>query len=164
VSPLSLAAKNGYSGICKELLDRVYVPKIRRILSGITGKLSDYLKKRIRQLLKKKNKPIFQAASEGSKKRPRCLIRIGAEVNATGEDGEPPLYLAAQENRAREYIRTLYTMLWTVVYMGIEVCVQGKKIDEWEVIEKTPLQGRDEKFDIVELLLLLKRTSERRCK
>ena len=55
-------------------------------------------------------------------------------------------------------------MLWTVVYMGIDYVVQGKKIDEWEVMEKTPLQGMDEKSDIVELLLLLKRTSERRCK
>jgi len=35
---------------------------------------------------------------------------------------------------------------------------------EWEVMEKTPLQGMDEKYDIVELLLLLKRTSERGCK
>jgi len=45
--------------------------------------------------------------------------------------GEPPVYLAAQENHAREYIRTLCTMLWTVVYMGIDYVVDGKKIDEW---------------------------------
>jgi ankyrin repeat protein len=105
----------------------VYVPKIRRILTRITEKLSNYLKKRIRQLLKKKNKHLFQAVSEGSKKRLRCLIRIGADVNATGEDGEPPLYLAAQENHAREYIRTLCTMLWTVVYTGIDYVAQGNK-------------------------------------
>jgi hypothetical protein len=41
---------------------------------------------------------------------------------------------------------------------------KAKKIDEWEVMEKTSLQGMDEKSDIVELLLLLKRTSERGCK
>jgi len=45
--------------------------------------------------------------------------------------------------------------------MGIEVCGTGKKIDEWEVMEKTPLQGMDEKYDIVELLLLLERTSRK---
>jgi hypothetical protein len=41
---------------------------------------------------------------------------------------------------------------------------KAKEIYEWEVMEKTPLQGMDEKSDIVELLLLLKRTSERGCK
>ena len=52
-------------------------------------------------------------------------------------------------------------MLWTVVYMGIDYVVDGKKIDEWEVMEKTPLKGMDEKCDMAELLLLLKGTSER---
>jgi hypothetical protein len=68
------------------------------------------------------------------------------------------LYVATQENHEREYIRTLCMMLWTVVYMGIDYEVQGKKIDEWEVMEK---KGMDEKCDMMELLLLLKGTSER---
>jgi hypothetical protein len=125
----------------------------------ITEEWSNYLKKRIRQLLKKKP---FSGDERGKqKKRLTCLIRMGADVNAIGEDGEPPLYLAAQENHAHEYAMTLYTMLWTVVYIGIDYVIQGKKIDEWEVMEKTPLQGMDEISDIVELLLLLKRKSER---
>jgi hypothetical protein len=70
------------------------------------------------------------------------------------------LYVAAQENHEREYIRKLCTMLWTVVYMGIDYVVRGKKIDEWEVMEKTPLKGMDEKCDMVELLLLLKGTKQ----
>jgi hypothetical protein len=71
------------------------------------------------------------------------------------------LYLAAQENHAHEYIRTLCTMLWTVPQWYTWVLImwyKANKIDEWEVMEKTPLKGRDEKCDMVELLLLLKRT------
>jgi len=45
--------------------------------------------------------------------------------------------------------------------VGIHYVIQGKKIDEWEVMKKAPLQDMDEKSDIVELLLLLKGTSER---
>ena len=74
----------------------------------------------------KKNKHLFRRRAREAK-RLRCLIRIGADINATGEEGEPPLYLAAQENHAREYIRTLCTVLWTVVYMGIEVCGTRQK-------------------------------------
>jgi hypothetical protein len=67
-------------------------------------------------IVKKKTNTFFRWRAREAKKRLRCLIRIGALMRPARMKR---LYLAAQENHAREYIRTLCTMLWTVVYMGI---------------------------------------------
>jgi len=83
VSPVSLAEKNGYNGICKELLDRACTKNQenidrltafclaarenhRKVVKLFKEKNTTIVKKKKK---KKKKKTLFQAASEGSKKK-----------------------------------------------------------------------------------------------
>jgi ankyrin repeat protein len=132
VTPLSLAAKNGYNG---ELLDRVCTKNQENIdrLTALCLAARENHRKVVKLFIEKntttvkKNKHLFQVASEGSKKRLRCLIRIGADVNATGEDGET-LSRCSRKSCTRIYQDTLHDAVdsATVVYMGIDYVVQGK--------------------------------------
>ena len=82
----------------QENIDRLTALCLALPSERITEKLSNYWKKRTRRLLK--TNLCFRRWARETKKKKKP---IGTDVNVTGEDGEPPLYLAAQENQVCEY-------------------------------------------------------------
>jgi hypothetical protein len=70
VSPLSLAAKNGYNGICKELLDRACI-KNQENIDRLTGenhrKVVKVFKEKNTTIVKKTN--TFSGGERGKQKK-----------------------------------------------------------------------------------------------